>query len=202
MWGRFSPFFGKQAHISRGAELAGGPHTGSPNFPPRDNRGPCLWSSGFLPPQPPARRGRQLAVRGDTRRRDGCEFLSRPSIAHRPPKPANERRFPAHLPLPPPGSGNHSPFLETNAPALLAGSPGSFSFMHFDISLPKICFTTIFSYTTDAQKHSPLGKKNDIFLSSGSPAARRIPGGTPPGAPRVQLRAARGSPRSPGGRPL
>ena len=40
-----------------------------------------------------------------------------------------------------------------------------------------------------------LGKKNDIFLSSGSPAARRIPGGTPPGAPRVQLRAARGSER-------
>ena len=78
---RTCPSFGKQAHMSRGAELAWGPHTGSLNFPPRDNRGPCLWSSGFLQPQPPARRGRQLAVRGDTRRRGFVSPGHRPTSA-------------------------------------------------------------------------------------------------------------------------
>lgn len=170
------------ANISRGAELSWGSAHRLPTFSLHE--GLCLKSSVFIQLQPPARRGRQLAVRGDTRRRDGCEVLSRPSIVHRPRKSANERPFPAHLLLPPPGLWKPRPLPrnERASPALRFSR--FLYFMHFDISLPKICFTLIFSYTTDAQKHSPLGTKNDICVYT---LGRQLSGGAPAG-PRLAPR--------------
>ena len=108
----------------------------------------------------------------------GGEVLFRLGIVQRPRKPANERPFPEHPTSPQSGSGNHSPFLQTNAPALLSGSPGSFYFMHLDISLPKICFTVIFLYTTDTQKRSPLENKIICMYVQGAASDTVKPGGT------------------------
>ena len=127
-WGQDCPSFGKQAHMSRGAGLAGGPHTGSLIFLPEITGVPVSEAAAF------SRRNRRLGEAGSslsavTR---GGEVLSRRGIVQRPRKPANKRPFPAHPPRPQPGSGNHSPFLQNNAPALLSGSPGSFyAFGHF-----------------------------------------------------------------------
>lgn len=118
--------------------------------------------------------------------------MFRLGIVQRPRKPANERPFPEHPTSPQSGFGNHSPFLQTNAPALLSGSPGSFYFMHLDISLPKICFTVIFLYTTDAQKRSPLENKIICMYVQGAASDTAKPGGTlaprPAGATDIRAR--------------
>lgn len=137
VWGRLLSLVGLAVPVSQGAELSRGggrgPHTGSPNFPPRANSG-CLPSEQHLHPAAASTRGGGLlTVCSYTRQRDALRgFVSLgpgPGPGTRERAPSLARR---------PGPGSHSPLLEMFAPptasaARLPGAPiSSFHFIHFD----------------------------------------------------------------------
>lgn len=123
VWGRLLSLVGLAVPVSQGAELSRGggrgPHTGSPNFPPRANSG-CLPSEQHLHPAAASTRGGGLlTVCSYTRRRDTLRgFVSlgpgpgpgtrerAPSLARPPAQEATAPSSKCSRPPPPPPPGS------------------------------------------------------------------------------------------------